>query len=66
MGAEQLGAALDGADVVVIPAGVPRKPGLFVSTFCFMKYKIYVYSKMILQQNRQTHESVKLFRHDTR
>jgi malate dehydrogenase len=28
MGAEQLGAALDGADVVVIPAGVPRKPGM--------------------------------------
>jgi len=27
-GAESLGAALQGADVVVIPAGVPRKPGM--------------------------------------
>jgi len=27
-GAEALGAALEGADVVVIPAGVPRKPGM--------------------------------------
>lgn len=27
-GAEQLAAALKGADVVVIPAGVPRKPGM--------------------------------------
>ncbi len=26
-GAEELGASLKGADVVVIPAGVPRKPG---------------------------------------
>lgn len=28
MGAEQMGNALKGADVVVIPAGVPRKPGM--------------------------------------
>lgn len=28
MGADQLGNALKGADVVVIPAGVPRKPGM--------------------------------------
>jgi len=28
MGDEELGAALEGADVVVIPAGVPRKPGM--------------------------------------
>jgi malate dehydrogenase len=27
-GPDNLGAALDGADVVVIPAGVPRKPGM--------------------------------------
>jgi malate dehydrogenase len=27
-GAESLGEALKGADVVVIPAGVPRKPGM--------------------------------------
>ena len=27
-GAEQLGAALTGADLVVIPAGIPRKPGM--------------------------------------
>ena len=27
-GAEELGAALMGADLVVIPAGVPRKPGM--------------------------------------
>lgn len=27
-GEDQLGAALMGADVVVIPAGVPRKPGM--------------------------------------
>lgn len=27
-GDEQLGSALEGADVVVIPAGVPRKPGM--------------------------------------
>lgn len=27
-GPDELGAALDGADVVVIPAGVPRKPGM--------------------------------------
>ncbi|CAL5346360.1 unnamed protein product [Camellia sinensis] len=28
MGEEQLGQALDGADLVIIPAGVPRKPGM--------------------------------------
>ncbi|KAK9085489.1 hypothetical protein Sjap_025900 [Stephania japonica] len=28
MGEDQLGAALEGSDVVVIPAGVPRKPGM--------------------------------------
>jgi len=28
LGAEKLGEALDGADLVVIPAGVPRKPGM--------------------------------------
>ncbi|XP_057952427.1 malate dehydrogenase, mitochondrial [Malania oleifera] len=28
MGEEQLGQALEGSDVVVIPAGVPRKPGM--------------------------------------
>uniref|UniRef100_A0A671LDF1 Malate dehydrogenase, mitochondrial n=1 Tax=Sinocyclocheilus anshuiensis TaxID=1608454 RepID=A0A671LDF1_9TELE len=28
MGADQLGAALKGCEVVVIPAGVPRKPGM--------------------------------------
>jgi len=28
VGSEQSGKALDGADVVVIPAGVPRKPGM--------------------------------------
>lgn len=28
MGADQMGDALKGADVVVIPAGVPRKPGM--------------------------------------
>ncbi|EDW68423.1 malate dehydrogenase, mitochondrial [Drosophila novamexicana] len=28
MGADQLGASLKGSDVVVIPAGVPRKPGM--------------------------------------
>nr|AIT70158.1 malate dehydrogenase [Desmarestia viridis] len=27
-GAEEMGTALDGADIVVIPAGVPRKPGM--------------------------------------
>ena len=27
-GEDELGAALDGADVVIIPAGVPRKPGM--------------------------------------
>lgn len=27
-GEEELGKALEGADVVVIPAGVPRKPGM--------------------------------------
>lgn len=27
-GQESLGAALEGADLVVIPAGVPRKPGM--------------------------------------
>lgn len=27
-GEEELGAALAGADVVIIPAGVPRKPGM--------------------------------------
>jgi malate dehydrogenase len=27
-GQESLGAALQGADLVVIPAGVPRKPGM--------------------------------------
>lgn len=29
MGPDQLDAALKGCDVVVIPAGVPRKPGKF-------------------------------------
>lgn len=28
VGQESLGAALEGADLVVIPAGVPRKPGM--------------------------------------
>lgn len=28
MGKDQLGKALEGADVVIIPAGVPRKPGM--------------------------------------
>ena len=28
MGEENLGEALKGADVVIIPAGVPRKPGM--------------------------------------
>jgi malate dehydrogenase len=28
LGKEELNAALEGADVVVMPAGVPRKPGL--------------------------------------
>lgn len=28
MGEDQLGAALEGCDVVIIPAGVPRKPGM--------------------------------------
>lgn len=27
-GEDQLGEALKGADVVIIPAGVPRKPGM--------------------------------------
>ena len=27
-GEDQLGAALEGSDVVIIPAGVPRKPGM--------------------------------------
>ena len=28
VGEEQLGQALEGCDVVIIPAGVPRKPGM--------------------------------------
>lgn len=28
LGKEQLGGALDGADLVIIPAGIPRKPGM--------------------------------------
>ena len=28
MGEDQLGEALEGADLVIIPAGVPRKPGM--------------------------------------
>ena len=28
LGDEELGKALEGADVVIIPAGVPRKPGM--------------------------------------
>lgn len=28
MGPDELAGALEGADVVVIPAGVPRKPGM--------------------------------------
>lgn len=27
-GEEQLGEALEGCDIVIIPAGVPRKPGM--------------------------------------
>lgn len=38
-GAEEMATALDGADVVIIPAGVPRKPGMTrcvpVSIFLF-------------------------------
>lgn len=37
MGADQLGAALKGCEVVVIPAGVPRKPGGYIYIFCFFK-----------------------------
>lgn len=33
LGADQLGAALKGCEVVVIPAGVPRKPGVCVCVF---------------------------------
>ena len=29
VGADELGNALKGSDVVVIPAGVPRKPGMY-------------------------------------
>ena len=32
-GPETLKAALDGANVVLIPAGVPRKPGLLFALF---------------------------------
>lgn len=28
MGEDQLGKALEGCDIVIIPAGVPRKPGM--------------------------------------
>lgn len=28
MGEDQLGQALEGSDIVIIPAGVPRKPGM--------------------------------------
>lgn len=28
MGDDQLGKALEGSDLVIIPAGVPRKPGM--------------------------------------
>lgn len=28
MGDDQLGEALEGSDIVIIPAGVPRKPGM--------------------------------------
>lgn len=28
MGEDQLGKALEGCDLVIIPAGVPRKPGM--------------------------------------
>lgn len=28
MGDDQMGEALSGADLVIIPAGVPRKPGM--------------------------------------
>ena len=28
MGEDQLGKGLEGSDVVIIPAGVPRKPGM--------------------------------------
>lgn len=31
MGAEQLPDALKGCELVVIPAGVPRKPGMYVN-----------------------------------
>ena len=32
-GEEELGAALKGSNIVIIPAGVPRKPG---ASFCFI------------------------------
>ena len=29
-GADQLEASMAGADLVIVPAGVPRKPGIFI------------------------------------
>ncbi len=36
MGADQLGAALKGCEVVVIPAGVPRKPGWYILPLLYL------------------------------
>ena len=64
-GEEQLGEALKGADVIIIPAGVPRKPGMTrddlfkvrqtPSPMCTYCIKICV---NILAQLSQQHRSI--------
>lgn len=51
IGADQLGAALKGCEVVVIPAGVPRKPGgyIFTSTLFIFLSAFIVHMEWHLQ-----------------
>ncbi|XP_003378388.1 heat shockprotein A [Trichinella spiralis] len=46
-GKEQLKDALDGCDVVLIPAGVPRKPVFLFSLFCVILY-VFVCCSMLV------------------
>jgi len=43
VGKEELGQALKGMDVVVIPAGVPRKPGKINGYFLRKGKKVYYF-----------------------
>lgn len=41
-GAENLETALKNADVVIIPAGVPRKPGMYKNVYFKIIFKVFI------------------------